>query len=57
MIRDYLTNRTHQVVLDNPNGEAISSKPAIITQGVPQDSVLGLPFIYTIYITSRRSMS
>ena len=40
-IRDLLTDQIQQVVLDNPNGEAIRSKPAILTKEIPQGSVLG----------------
>ena len=47
-IRDYLTDQTQQVVLDNPNGEVIRSKSAILTQRVPQDSVLG-SLLFTLY--------
>ena len=47
-IRDYFTDRTQQVVLDNPNGEVIRSKPAILTHGVPQGSVLDS--FYSLYI-------
>ena len=47
-IRDYLTDRTQQVVLNNPNGETIRSKPATLTQEVPQGSVLG-PLLFTLY--------
>ena len=47
-IRNYLTNRTWQVVLDNPIGEAIQSKPGILTYGYPR-AVSWDPY-YSLYM-------
>ena len=47
-IRNYLTDWMQQVVLDNPSGEAIRSKPAILAQWYP-NAVSWDPF-YSLYI-------
>ena len=43
-IQDFLSNRTQEVIINNTK-----SKPAHVTSGIPQGSVLG-PILFVIYI-------